>query len=111
VTTEVTLTALPALASETTVLADNHQGLIETVVVTGSNFNVDVAPAKVSLNATQPQTTINKSYIEDSAAATAVVPSLTAAQASYPSGHASVAYIMGAVVAKLVPDAQAILAR
>lgn len=35
-----------------------------------------------------------------------------AAQTSYPSGHASVAYVMGAVLAKLVPDhAQAILTR
>lgn len=74
----------PAFASDTTVLADNYQGPIETVVVTGSNFNADVAPAKASLNTTQPQTIINKSYIEDSVAATAdyttilaIVPSLT----------------------------------
>jgi iron complex outermembrane receptor protein len=82
--TATALIASPAFASDTTVLADNYQGPIETVVVTGSNFNADVAPAKASLNTTQPQTIINKSYIEDSIAATAdyttilaIVPSLT----------------------------------
>src|SRR5512135_820822 len=59
-------------------------GTIETVVVTGSKFNADVAPAKARLDTTQPQTIINKSYINDSIAATsdyvtllAIVPSLT----------------------------------
>src|SRR5690242_10489961 len=83
-TTAAAILAPSAFASDTTVLADNYQGPIETVVVTGSNFNADVAPAKASLNTTQPQTIINKSYIEDSVAATAdyttilaIVPSLT----------------------------------
>ncbi len=60
------------------------RGPIETVVVTGTRFNADVAPAKASLGTTQPQTIINKSYIEDSVAETsdyvtilAIVPSLT----------------------------------
>ncbi len=59
-------------------------GPVETVVVTGSKFNADVAPAKASLGTTQPQTIINKSYIDNSIAATsdyvtllAIVPSLT----------------------------------
>lgn len=57
---------------------------VETVVVTGTKFNPEVAPAKASLATTQPQTIINRSYMEDSVAATsdyvtllAIVPSLT----------------------------------
>ena len=57
---------------------------VETVVVTGTAFNPEVAPAKASLDATQPQTIINKSYIEDSIAGTgtyttilAIAPSMT----------------------------------
>ncbi|MBL7096131.1 MAG: TonB-dependent receptor [Alphaproteobacteria bacterium] len=75
-------TALLPLAAQAAD-ADN-QGPIETVVVTGTRFNVDAAPAKSSLTTTQPQTIIHKSYIEDSVAATAdyvnvlaIVPSLT----------------------------------
>jgi iron complex outermembrane receptor protein len=71
--------AQSALAAD----ADN-QGQVETVVVTGTRFNVDAAPAKSSLTTTQPQTIIHKSYIEDSVAPTAdyvnvlaIVPSLT----------------------------------
>ena len=47
--------------------ADN----LETVVVTGTQFNSDVAPAKASLETTEPQTIINQSYIQDSVADTA----------------------------------------
>jgi len=57
---------------------------VETVVVTGTAFNPDVAPAKSSLDATQPQTIINRSYIEDSISETgtyttvlAIAPSMT----------------------------------
>jgi iron complex outermembrane receptor protein len=57
---------------------------VETVVVTGTAFNPEVAPAKSSLEATQPQTIINKSYIEDSISETgtyttilAIAPSMT----------------------------------
>ena len=64
--------------------ADNARDPIETVVVTGTKFNPDVAPAKASLATTEPQTIINRSYMEDSVAATsdyttllAIVPSLT----------------------------------
>ncbi len=56
----------------------------ETVVVTGSAFNADVAPAKASLDTMEPQTVINKSYIQDSVANTAdyttilaIAPSMT----------------------------------
>jgi pectin methylesterase-like acyl-CoA thioesterase len=39
-------------------------GGVESVVVTGTAFDPETAPAKSSLDATQPQTIINKSYIE-----------------------------------------------
>jgi iron complex outermembrane receptor protein len=77
-----------ASAADPVVTADNTSGYggsdVETVVVTGTKFNPDVAPAKASLATTQPETIITKSYIEDSVAATsdyvtllAIVPSLT----------------------------------
>lgn len=78
--------AAPAFAADNTADAelDSSRGPVETVVVTGSRFNPDVAPAKASLDTTQPETIINKSYIDDSVAATAdyvnilaIVPSLT----------------------------------
>ena len=47
------------------VLAANS-GPAETVVVTGTQFNPDSAPAKASLETMEPQTIINKSYIQDS---------------------------------------------
>src|SRR3954469_8174306 len=59
-------------------------GGIETVVVTGTAFNPDTAPAKASLETMEPQTIINRSYIEDSVAETgdyttilAIAPSMT----------------------------------
>jgi iron complex outermembrane receptor protein len=63
----------------------------ETVVITGTLFNPDVAPAKASLNTTEPQTIINRSYIEDSVPPTAdyvtilaITPSLTGADINGP---------------------------
>ncbi len=80
----------PASADDTTTVAsseDTHAwggSELETVVVTGVQFNPNNAPAKASLDTMQPQTIINKSYIEDSVAPTAdyvtilaIVPSLT----------------------------------
>jgi len=65
-------------------LAAASSTAVETVVVSGTAFNPDVAPAKSSLDVTQPQTIINKSYIQDSTAATgtyttilAIAPSMT----------------------------------
>lgn len=52
-------------------LSATSAGGIESVVVTGTAFNPDVAPAKASLDAMQPQTIINRSYIEDSVSETA----------------------------------------
>jgi iron complex outermembrane recepter protein len=56
----------------------------ETIVVTGTRFNTDAAPAKASLDTTEPQTIINRSYIEnfvppgsDYVTILAIVPSLT----------------------------------
>jgi iron complex outermembrane receptor protein len=59
-------------------------GEIETVVVTGTAFDPETAPAKASLDTMEPQTIINKSYIEDSVSETgtyttilAIAPSMT----------------------------------
>lgn len=38
---------------------------VETIVVTGTKFNTDAAPAKASLDTVEPQTIINRSYIEN----------------------------------------------
>jgi len=72
-----------AAAASTNVAAASAT-TVETVVVTGTAFNPETAPAKSSLEATQPQTIINKSYIEDSVAETgsytnilAIAPSMT----------------------------------
>ena len=74
------LAAAPASAQQ--VAANNAD--IETVVVTGTQFNPDVAPAKARLETTEPQTIINQSYIQDSIASTAdyttilaIAPSMT----------------------------------
>src|ERR1700733_12840760 len=45
-------------------------GGIETVVVTGTAFDPESAPAKASLDTMEPQTIINKSYIENSVSET-----------------------------------------
>src|SRR3954469_24456322 len=77
------LSAAPVMAQQ---LAQNFTtaGEIETVVVTGTAFNPDTAPAKASLETMEPQTIINRSYIEDSVAETgdyttilAIAPSMT----------------------------------
>jgi iron complex outermembrane receptor protein len=52
-------------------LSSSAAGGIETVVVTGTAFDPESAPAKARLETTEPQTIINKSYIEDSVAETA----------------------------------------
>jgi len=61
-----------------------NEGVIEPVVVTGTQFNPDIAPAKSSLETMEPQTIINQSYIQDSVANTAdyttilaIAPSMT----------------------------------
>ena len=60
------------LAANTAPLTSSQAaGGIETVVVTGTAFDPESAPAKSSLDTMQPQTIINKSYIEDSVSETA----------------------------------------
>ena len=66
------------------VAANDAAGDLETVVVTGTAFNADIAPAKASLETMEPQTIINQSYIQDSVADTAdyttilaIAPSMT----------------------------------
>jgi iron complex outermembrane recepter protein len=73
-----------ALFATAALAATSDTSSIETVVVTGTRFDPDVAPAKARLETTQPQTIIQKSYIEDSIAPTAdyvtilsIVPSLS----------------------------------
>jgi len=79
---------LPAAAQQVATndqLVDNTRtGDIETVIVTGTNFNTAVAPAKASLDTMEPQTIIDKSYIADSVSNTAdyttilaIAPSMT----------------------------------
>jgi iron complex outermembrane receptor protein len=60
--------ALIALAAgaASAALADNETDQpSETIVVTGTKFNTEAAPAKASLDTTEPQTIINKSYIDN----------------------------------------------
>ncbi len=57
-----------ASAAQAQVLASAAAGGIETVVVTGTAFDPESAPAKARLETMEPQTIINKSYIEDSVA-------------------------------------------
>ncbi|MCX7282199.1 MAG: TonB-dependent receptor plug domain-containing protein, partial [Alphaproteobacteria bacterium] len=52
-------------------LSSTAAGGIETVVVTGTAFDPENAPAKARLETMQPQTIIGKSYIEDSVSETA----------------------------------------
>src|SRR5258707_14585799 len=58
-------------ANSSSALAGQGAGGIETVVVTGTAFDPESAPAKARLDTMEPQTIINKSYIEDSVSETA----------------------------------------
>ena len=76
-------TAITAVMFANAAMADDLNAP-ETVVVTGTRFNTDAAPAKASLDTTQPQTIINRAYIEDFVQPQAdyvtilsIVPSLT----------------------------------
>ncbi len=71
-------------ANASPLVASGGAGEIETVVVTGTAFDPETAPAKARLETMEPQTIINKSYIEDSVAETgtytsilAIAPSMT----------------------------------
>ncbi len=76
----------PCLAAQQIAVNDATTGEpLETVVVTGTaQFNTDAAPAKSSLTTMEPETIINKSYIENFVAPQAdyvtilsIVPSMT----------------------------------
>jgi iron complex outermembrane recepter protein len=79
------LLAMPAQAQQVAAnTGSTGAGEVETVVVTGTQFNPEVAPAKASLETTEPQTIISKSYIQDSVAESgtytsilAIAPSMT----------------------------------
>jgi iron complex outermembrane recepter protein len=75
---------LPAAAQQVAANADSFGPDLETVVVTGTQFDAEVAPAKARLETTEPQTIINQSYVQDSIASTAdyttilaIAPSMT----------------------------------
>src|ERR1700677_5401127 len=81
----------PALAQQ--VAANDPNGApLETVVVTGTaQFATDAAPAKSSLNTMEPETIINRSYIEnfmppqaDYVTILSIVPSMTGGDAHGP---------------------------
>ena len=57
---------------------------IETIVVTDTKFNTDAAPAKASLDTTEPQTIINRSYIQDFVAPQADYVTILAIVPAYP---------------------------
>ena len=78
------LLAAPTFAQQMAAASGTSAGEVETVVITGTAFNPDTAPAKASLETTEPQTIISKSYIQDSVAETgtytsilAIAPSMT----------------------------------
>ena len=77
-------TAFAALIAGTVASSAQSVSAPETVVVTGTRFNTDAAPAKASLETTEPETIINRAYIEnfqepqaDYVSILAIVPSLT----------------------------------
>jgi iron complex outermembrane receptor protein len=78
-----------AFGTSVAVYADDQPS--ETIVVTDTKFNTDVAPAKASLDTTEPQTIINRSYIQnfvppqaDYVTILAIVPSMTGGDANGP---------------------------
>lgn len=85
------LLAAPAIAQQVAANTGASAGEVETVVITGTAFNPETAPAKASLETTEPQTIISKSYIQDSVAETgtyttilAIAPSMTGSDLNGP---------------------------
>ncbi|MEI6399882.1 MAG: hypothetical protein WCO71_14030, partial [Pseudomonadota bacterium] len=62
---------LASTGAHAQLLSSTAAGGIETVVVSGTAFDPETAPAKSRLETMQPQTIISKSYIEDSVSETA----------------------------------------
>ena len=76
------LASAPAICADTTPSVDNEP--LETVVVSSTLFDAESAPAKSSLNTGQPETILNRPYIEnfappqaDYVTLLAIAPSLT----------------------------------
>src|SRR5882757_9340263 len=67
-----------AQAQQMAAAGSTAAGGVETVVVTGTAFDPETAPAKARLETMEPQTIINKSYIEDSVAETGTYTSVLA---------------------------------
>ena len=87
--TALTSVSLIAVADASRAFADDVP--LETVVVTTTQFDTDAAPAKASLETTEPQTIINRSYIENFAPPQAdyvtllsIVPSMTGGDTNGP---------------------------
>lgn len=104
---------------------DSHtETLMMFAPVLGPGFDLDKLPATAKLSADLARTEEavtkggksffkrSRPYILDPKLVTCEPPKPPPAENSYPSGHATVAFIMGTVMASIVPDkAQAILAR
>ena len=80
-----------AANTQQSIVTGTAAGGIETVVVTGTAFDPESAPAKASLETMEPQTIINKSYIQDSVAESgtytsilAIAPSMTGSDLNGP---------------------------
>ena len=80
----VTPVSAQQVAANSPQVTNTGAGELETVVVTGTAFNAEIAPAKASLDTMEPQTIINQSYVQDSVAQTAdyttilaIAPSMT----------------------------------
>src|SRR4051812_20790694 len=73
------LSGAPAIAQQvaanaTNITSTTSAGEVETLVVTGTAFDPETAPAKSSLDTMEPQTIISKSYIQDSVPPPAPTP-------------------------------------
>ncbi|TAL00493.1 MAG: TonB-dependent receptor [Rhodospirillaceae bacterium] len=93
----LSLTAFSAASASAaeTAAADADAGVStnpsESIVVTGTRFKAELAPAKASLDITEPQTIINRQYIENFLPATsdyvgilAIAPSMTGTDSNGP---------------------------
>jgi hypothetical protein len=104
---------------------DSHtETLMMFAPVLGADFDLEKLPATAKLSADLAKTEDvvtkggkaffkrSRPYIVDPKLVICEPPKPAPAQNSYPSGHSTVAFIMGVVMASIVPDkAQAILAR
>jgi iron complex outermembrane recepter protein len=87
----IVLSAGSASAQQEAANSELGSSAVESVVVTGTAFNTDAAPAKASLDTTEPQTIINRSYIDnyvdtqaDYVSILAIVPGMTGGDSNGP---------------------------